>query len=83
MKNALTTTPGAGFTKPLRLTKAGISDYGMHFVYALVRKSSFSKTQGFVKPAPVLQYYDSKKPACIQGLACYKMDFRWCMRIGH
>ena len=24
----------------------------MHFVYALVRKSSFSKAQGFVKPAP-------------------------------
>ena len=24
----------------------------MHFLYALVRKSSFSKAQGFVKPAP-------------------------------
>ena len=44
--------PGAGFTKPLRLTKAGLSDSRMHFLYALVRKSSFSKAQGFVKPAP-------------------------------
>ena len=45
-------SPGAGFTKPLRLTKAGLSDWRMHFSYALVRKSSFSKAQGFVKPDP-------------------------------
>ena len=37
---------GAGFTKPLHLTKAGLSDWRMHFSYALVRKSSFSKAQG-------------------------------------
>ena len=42
----------AGFMKPLRLTKAGLSDYCMHLLYALVSKSSFSKAQGFIKPAP-------------------------------
>ena len=43
---------GAGFTKPLRLTKAGLSRWRMHFLYALVRNSSFRKAQGFVGPAP-------------------------------
>ena len=43
--------PGAGIMKPLRLSKAGLSDYRMHFLYALVRKSSFSKAQGFIIPA--------------------------------
>ena len=38
--------PGAGFTKPLRLTKAGLSDYCIQKMHALVRKSSFSKAQG-------------------------------------
>ena len=41
--------------KPLRLTKAGLSDEPMHLLYALVGRSSFSKAQGFVKPAPVGQ----------------------------
>ena len=29
----------------------------MHLLYALVRKSSFSKAQGFMKPAPCLVYW--------------------------
>ena len=46
--------PGAVFTKPLRLTKVKLDflTNAMHLLYALVRKSSFSKAQGFVKPAP-------------------------------
>ena len=39
-------TPEAGFTKPLRLTKAGFSDWCIQTMHALVRKSSFSKAQG-------------------------------------
>ena len=32
--------PGAGFTKPSRLTKAGLSDQRMHFVYTLVLQNN-------------------------------------------
>ena len=47
----LLSTTGGRFTKPSRLTEAGLSDEHMHLLYALVRKSSFSAAQGFVKPA--------------------------------
>ena len=35
------------------LLKLDFFTSAMHLLYALVRKSSFSKTKGFVKPAPV------------------------------
>ena len=38
--------------RPCALLKLDFLTNAMHFLYALVRKSSFSKAQGFVKPAP-------------------------------
>ena len=37
---------------PCALLKLDFLTNAMHLLYALVRKSSFSKAQGFVKPAP-------------------------------
>ena len=44
--------PGAGFMKPCALLKLEYLTNAMHLLYALVRKSSFSMAQGFMKPAP-------------------------------
>ena len=39
-------TLGAGFTKPLRLARAGLSDRCMQKMHALVRGSSFGGARG-------------------------------------
>ena len=45
------TAPRGRFHEALVL-KLDFLTNAMHLLYALVRKSSFSKAQGFVKPAP-------------------------------
>ena len=43
--------PGPVSRSPCALLKLDVLTNAMHLLYALVRKSSFSKAQGFVKPA--------------------------------
>ena len=45
-------TQGPVSRSPCALLKLDFLTNAMHLLYALVRKSSFSKAQGFVKPAP-------------------------------
>ena len=59
----------------------------MHLLYALVRKSSFNKVQGFMKPAPVCKLNDphtERVHVCVRAYvrACVRVCERACRRVG-